>query len=678
MNKIGIDFGTTKTLVSYFDSNKRESKLIRLGRGKDEIPTSIFIERNGTVLIGDDADDVMIESPQYYTTGRAFKLGLGDDSVILDGQSAHKLTAIYLKEIKSRCEEEVFHGETIDEVTLTIPVNFSPIQKSELEGAAKDAGFKNIKLLKEPEAAGKAYLHQSNVNATSNILILDWGGGTVDVALLHKEDDSYKANQKFTWGRDDIGGEYFDELLFDHVSENKNIELDERNRRRVKEGKEILSSRQSHTIRMIINNKIDKIDISRSQFTKIIDADVKIVATKIKKMIKGIPAEQKPSEIVLIGGTSKIPLIKEMVEKETALPCTKWQFSHEAVALGASIEDEINTKNDATELKRRQFVDERIQLFHDEEYVLKEQISIISFKLDILFSHPLRAREFINENNLEHEQFSNVICEGLDFSLETFEQLKKYTIEAIKYLFTGKYDIRINDWIETFLGDYSGMLDNPMKKYSQIVSSEIENLRKDYNEILEIHKQLLSEKDRFYDILNPSGWGSFFKWGLGGLLAVATWGTSLAVAYGWDKWKQMNDEDFLSSYLSTYYLLCQKCIEFMNAFTKILNDNFILCVSDNEELEVSYKTMLEKITSFDTIESIKTKYYQKKNSDPGLLNYDTQECFSMILNDIYEDSDIPSEVKTRLISEYQRCGYCVLSNGKLDDKLLRRLNILKK
>ena len=115
----------------------------------------------------------------------------------------------------------------------------------------------------------------------------------------------------------------------------------------------------------------------------------------------------------------------------------------------------------------------------------------------------------------------------------------------------------------------------------------------------------------------------------------------------------------------------------MNTFIKILDDNFISYVSDNEELEASYKTMLEKITSFDTIESIKSKYYQKKNSDPGLLNYDTHEGISMILNNIYEDSDIPSEVKTRLISEYQRCGYCVLSNGKLDDKFLRKLNIVK-
>ena len=143
------------------------------------------------------------------------------------------------------------------------------------------------------------------------------------------------------------------------------------------------------------------------------------------------------------------------------------------------------------------------------------------------------------------------------------------------------------------------------------------------------------------------------------------------------KWNQMNNKDFLSSYLSTYDLLCQKCIEFMNTFIKILDDNFISYASDNEELEASYKTMLEKITSFDTIESIKSKYYQKKNSDPGLLNYDTHEGISMILNNIYEDSDIPSEVKTRLISEYQRCGYCVLSNGKLDDKFLRKLNIVK-
>lgn len=358
-NKIGIDFGTTKTLVSYFDTKRNIPQLIRLGNGRDEIPTAIYIDGEN-VLIGEDAESYVNEAPKNFRSGRSFKLKLGSIDSILNGKTARDLTSLYLAQIKKRCEELVFH-EDIKSVVITVPVNFSPEQEEDLISAARDANFEEVELLKEPISAGRAYINESAAcDVPDNILILDWGGGTVDVSLLYKKYGAYKCDLKYTWGSNSKGGDFIDQSIFDaKVKDSLHEDINNRFRRQVRAAKEKLSTKFFDTFSFTQDSKIVRIEISQNDINILISRDVNEVAGKILELVNKMPNDKKPTQVILIGGTCKIPFVKTEIEKITKLQCRDWDKSREAVAIGAVIEKEYknNQKKD---------VDAHIGEFNDE------------------------------------------------------------------------------------------------------------------------------------------------------------------------------------------------------------------------------------------------------------------------------------------------------------------------
>lgn len=382
MATIGIDFGTTKTLVSYFDKKRNEPRFIRLGNGRDEIPTSLYFDANGAVIVGEDALDRMLEDPRHYACGRNFKLGLGNDDIIIGKYTARDLTRIFLQEIKKRCENEKFHGETIDSATITVPVKFLALQREELKIAAEEAGFKNIKLLKEPEAAGRAFLFDSD-NKWKNIIVLDWGGGTVDIAFLSLEFGKYKCDSKFTWGNDESGGELFDELLVDKLSALcPTHTINERDKRHIKTAKENMSTSDSATLRFVDDSGIKTVGIKKQGFEKLIASKVAEAATAAKELIKRIPQDKAPEAIVLIGGSSKIPFIKNAFENETGLPCEQWHYSDEAVAAGASIPLDVEAQPTPEKPVNPQPAARKEAVAEDDDFVVVNEAPRINIKTE--------------------------------------------------------------------------------------------------------------------------------------------------------------------------------------------------------------------------------------------------------------------------------------------------------
>jgi actin-like ATPase involved in cell morphogenesis len=349
---IGIDFGTSKTLVTWINPDNGHPAAIRLGRGRDEIPTTVFLCEDGTLLFGDDADDnAQFDFSSY---ARGFKLSLGSKTPQLIGAgksySGRQLTRAFLKHIKERCEKEAVM-EKVTSAVITVPAIFSPAQRDDLLGAAKGAGFTDVELLSEPIAAGMAFCGLSPRDAfEGSILVVDWGGGTLDLAIVSRgKDGRFETAQGLVDGSSGIGGESLDEemwkLVAELLAESGGIDLaSEPVERRgvqltaIRQAKEMLSTREEHRIALLTAQGPKGVVVSRSRFNSAIMSRVEQGAAKAFAVIDA--ARQKnhtPLFVLLVGGTCKVPLVHQAIESSTKMDCRVWQYSREAVAFGAAL-----------------------------------------------------------------------------------------------------------------------------------------------------------------------------------------------------------------------------------------------------------------------------------------------------------------------------------------------------
>lgn len=354
---IAIDFGTTKTLVSYWDEEKDAPQLVKLGQFVDQIPSSIFIAEDGSVRIGEEADRCMFQDYTRYC--RVFKMKIGEDSpclwkVNVNGGmrnfTAKDLTEAYLKEIRRLCESKVFHGDTIENAIITVPVAFDEVRRQSLMEAAKSAGLE-VTLLDEPIAAGRAYLEMSHGVSYKSVLVVDWGGGTLDVSLVKNEDGVMACGKRQTFGSCDTGGEVLDRCMFDLIVARCGIKLSPRERmeesvfqqEEMRKYKELLAvSAGSTCVRFIPktkdqNRRTYDCLLTRNDFETSISKELEIVKRIVNQACDELKDDDDPFDMVLlIGGSSQIPAFAECVSEATGKIAKPWEHSRQAVALGAA------------------------------------------------------------------------------------------------------------------------------------------------------------------------------------------------------------------------------------------------------------------------------------------------------------------------------------------------------
>ncbi len=350
MHTIGIDFGTSKTLVSHINPQTNAPEPIKLGRDSAYLPTSVYIDTTGQFFFGDDAEDMIEEPSGCYLRG--FKMQLGSATplhmYLNEGKpciiTAKELVKEYLRHIREQVQQLVYHGEPVTMATITRPVKFSPAQCEELKQAAHDAGFNTVALTTEPEAAGLAFCRMNAAQAFKrSALIVDWGGGTLDFALVTREGDTIHTHSALTDGDTTMGGEKFDELLWMYAEQstkqhgvvglNPTTQLP-----KVRRAKEQLSSRNDVSLRLSTASGIcPPINITRTGFNQLIEPDINKAAEMIQALLERIPAENTPEMLLLVGGCCKIPYIKKKLETICELPALGWHYSREAVAMGAAL-----------------------------------------------------------------------------------------------------------------------------------------------------------------------------------------------------------------------------------------------------------------------------------------------------------------------------------------------------
>lgn len=363
---IGIDLGTTTSEIAYIEND--EPKIIPDCFGNRIVPSVVGKKEDGTVVVGQVAYNQLIPSPDR--TIAEVKRLMGSDTLIPLGDKKylpHELSAMILKELKNYAED--YLGEEVVEAVITVPANFNNSQRKVTKLAGEMAGLKVERIINEPTAAAMAY-GINNSQKEEKILVYDLGGGTFDVSILEMFDGILDV--KSSRGNDRLGGKDFDSRIEKYIEkefektyhQNLYKNLDVKNKLsiklRVKEAaihaKKELSNQLTTTINIpfitIIDNKPVSIgmEFSREEFNKLTKDLVDSTTEKIDEALKAAKLKEKDIDtVLLVGGSSRIPAVRELVEKKFKGKIISGINPDEAVAMGSAIQAGIKSNQITSE-----------------------------------------------------------------------------------------------------------------------------------------------------------------------------------------------------------------------------------------------------------------------------------------------------------------------------------------
>ena len=348
---IGIDFGTTKTLASRWDDRSQSPIPIRLGRGTDEIPTTIHVDKKGGFTFGEDAEDQRICEPSGYFPRIKRDLARPVTRTLPNGRTATstELISRFLRHVRERIEAEALHGP-IGYTVITVPALYGPAARAELKAAAGNAGFEDFALLDEPISGGSSFLyaHPTSLGGR-NFAVFDWGGGTLDLAIIERNGEVLKAHHDLIGGNAKSGGEDIDDIMEQLITEElkrqgmaplekQPDEYRVAALRSLTVGKQLLSRKSSHKFRLNLKEGPVKLELTREIFESFI---VNVVGDATKQLVqlveKSESAGVKLDGVLLIGGTSEIPMVARRIEELTKLKTHRYDYGQSAVALGAML-----------------------------------------------------------------------------------------------------------------------------------------------------------------------------------------------------------------------------------------------------------------------------------------------------------------------------------------------------
>ncbi len=346
---VGIDLGTTYSVVAYIDPETNSPKIIPNEMGAHTTPSVVMFDARGNVLIGEAAKaEQEIGNPD---TASFYKLEMGhpDYKVCLGGKdyTATDLSAGFLKELIRQAEHSV--GQKIDNAVITVPAYFEDPERNSTILAGKRAGLQVLGILNEPTAAAIAYGLRGSSDMR-NILIYDLGGGTFDVTIAEITDAEVRV--RGTAGKHFLGGKNWDEAVTNWVAEQFEEEFGESfledpesfNACMVKaeKAKRALSTAPYADITMEYEGQTGKYRLTNELF-KICTADLlNITKDTIQYLLEDIGMTwQDIDGVILVGGSTKMRMVSEYIQEMTGRPPLNGVHPDEAVAIGAAIHAEI-------------------------------------------------------------------------------------------------------------------------------------------------------------------------------------------------------------------------------------------------------------------------------------------------------------------------------------------------
>ena len=344
---IGIDLGTTNSCVSFYEGG--EAKVIANAEGSRTTP-SVVAFKNGEMIVGDKAKRQAIVNPD--TISSIKRLMGTNKKVKANGKeyTPEEISAMILSDLKKTAE--AYLGEEVKKAVITVPAYFNDAQRQATKNAGKIAGLEVERIINEPTAAALAYgLDKQDTN--EKILVYDLGGGTFDVSILELGDGVFEVLS--TSGNNHLGGDDFDNRLVDYVleeikkSENVDLSDDKMAMQRIKEAsekaKKDLSGMSSTQISLPFIAQVDgapvnfEMDITRSKFESLISDLVDSTLEPVRKALKDAKLTKNDiDKVILVGGSTRIPMVQELVKKEIGKDPSKGVNPDEVVSMGAAIQ----------------------------------------------------------------------------------------------------------------------------------------------------------------------------------------------------------------------------------------------------------------------------------------------------------------------------------------------------
>jgi molecular chaperone DnaK len=345
---LGIDLGTTNSCMAIIEGGK--PTVIPNAEGARTTPSVVHFSQNGEIIVGEIAKKQLMVKPNE--TVASIKRHMGEDYKVKIKDKEYtpqQISAFTLQKLKK--DAESFLGQEIKKAVITVPAYFTDAQRQATKDAGKIAGLEVERIINEPTAAALAY--GVDKEEAHNVLVFDFGGGTFDVSILELDDGVFEV--KSTSGDNHLGGDDVDQILIDYIAEEfkkeNGIDLreDSQSKQRLKLAAEKAKIELSTKLETEISEPFITADANGPKHL-----EMKITRAKFNELIKDILEKlKKPTlqaikdsgldiseidKVLLVGGSTRIPAVQELVKEITGKDPDKSVNPDEAVAIGAAIQ----------------------------------------------------------------------------------------------------------------------------------------------------------------------------------------------------------------------------------------------------------------------------------------------------------------------------------------------------
>lgn len=342
---LGIDFGTTYSAMAWCDPNTGRAEVLLNAEGEPKTPSVVYFGAS-EVVVGKPALHVLEDAEESRRVVFSCKRYLQSNAVLaLPGRRVTMVeaAAAILAKLKRDAEELHFHAP-VRRAVVTCPAAFGEVERERIEAAARQAGFAEVTLLEEPVAAALAYARHG-LQVGQHILVYDLGGGTFDLAVLLREGESGFRLALEPRGLPTCGGDDFDRALYDYLDERLRAalnltaaaEFDLNRLLPCRECKESLSHLPSSLFSVYVAGQRFQERVERRTFEDLIRDRLEDTIRLTQDLVADAARRGQPVDtVVLIGGSSRIPLVEAQLAKVLPVKLHKFQQRDVAVALGAA------------------------------------------------------------------------------------------------------------------------------------------------------------------------------------------------------------------------------------------------------------------------------------------------------------------------------------------------------
>ena len=351
--RVGIDLGTTYSVVARYNGNTKKTEIIRNKYEKNLTPSVICFRSNGEVLIGDDAKDMQRGGEGCIAS--VFKVSMGTHATCaeVNGKSytAEELSRLMIKELVK--EAEASAGEKIESAVITVPAYFDDLQRSSTRAAAESAGLTVTRVVNEPTAAAIYYGYKHSEG--KNVLVYDLGGGTFDVTIVHISHGAIEV--KGTKGNHNLGGKDWDEALLNLACDRFYDEFGEDPRDDVSKRYELLADCEDYKKLLSRSDKVSvpifyddysaRYEITSQEFEAatayLVEATEEVLDEVFR--ISGMKVEDI-DEVLLCGGSTRLPAVERQLRNYGFKTIVTHRDTDLAVAMGAAIIASLYSNDD--------------------------------------------------------------------------------------------------------------------------------------------------------------------------------------------------------------------------------------------------------------------------------------------------------------------------------------------